>query len=100
MTAPRTINPNARRHQLERDARVLRFIETYVEAHGYAPGYRQMADGLDFGSTSTAHVAVRRLIQRGYLESEPGQARTLRVRRGFDAFVADVGASTLGLGPA
>ena len=57
-------------------ARVLVFISDFIDKNGWSPTIREITDGLGYGSTSTVHAHIQRLIHQGYLE---GSGRTLRL---------------------
>lgn len=52
---------------------VLDFIISFIHERGYAPSYREIANGLDLASPSTVHTHIQALRTRGFLrESEDG----------------------------
>ena len=71
----------------EPQARVMVFISDFIDENGWSPTIREIADGLGYGSTSTVHAHIQRLILLGYLE---GSGRKLRLgwrAKGQDAGV-------------
>lgn len=56
---------------------VLDFIVQFINEEGYAPSYREIADGLKLASPSTVHVHIQALRERGYLRSNGGSSREL-----------------------
>ena len=59
---------------------VYRFIETYMQANGFAPSVRNIADGC-FMSRSNVIRYLDKLEAWGYITREPGQARSIALLR-------------------
>ena len=59
--------------------RILDFIQKSQQARGVSPTYQEIADEFGFQSPNSAQEHVRLLRQKGYLQSEKGKARSLRV---------------------
>lgn len=55
---------------------VLDFIIDFINDRGYAPSFREIADGLNLASPSTVHVHIQALRSRGFLKAG-GAAREL-----------------------
>lgn len=55
------------------------FIESQRQRHGSAPTYQEIADHFHFRSVNAVTNHLRLLRQKGYLESDSGKARSLRV---------------------
>ncbi len=55
---------------------VLDYIIQFINDRGYAPSFREIADGLSLASPSTVHVHIQALRSRGFLKSG-GAAREL-----------------------
>ena len=60
-----------------RQRQLLEFIQAYTRAHGRAPSFRDMMEGMGFKSPSAAHRLVVCLEQRGCIRRLPDQARTI-----------------------
>jgi repressor LexA len=59
---------SARREQ------IVKFIQSYVEANGYAPSRREIADAIDSDVTSIQwHIDI--LVREGILRRAPGVSR-------------------------
>ena len=58
---------------------ILDFILKWQRTQGATPAYQEIADQFGFRSLNSVTEHVRLLRQKGYLESEPGKARSLRV---------------------
>lgn len=59
--------------------RILDFIQKWQRTEGTAPTYQEIADRFGFRSLNSVTEHVRLLRRKGFLESEPGKARALRV---------------------
>jgi len=58
---------------------ILDFILKWQQTQGTTPTYQEIADQFGFRSLNSVTGHVRLLRQKGYLDSEPGKARALRV---------------------
>ena len=58
---------------------ILDFILKWQRTQGATPTYQEIADQFGFRSLNSVTEHVRLLRQKGFLESEPGKARSLRV---------------------
>ena len=58
---------------------ILDFILTRQEMRGAAPTFQEIADQFGFRSLNSVTGHLRLMRQKGYLQAEPGKARTLRV---------------------
>jgi repressor LexA len=61
----------------DRQRNILRFMETYVEAHGYPPTIREIGNATGINSTSVVNYNLNKLVTGGYL------TRTGRASRGI-----------------
>lgn len=59
--------------------RMLRFVDLWIEHHGYAPTTREIATGCGVRSTNAVIEIVLRLEKKGFLMREPNLARSLRM---------------------
>ena len=59
---------------------ILSYIVSYISLHGYAPSYREVAQGTCM-ALSAVHYHVGKLFDKGLLETdlENGSARAIRV---------------------
>lgn len=57
---------------------VHQFIVGYWGTHGYAPSYREIANGVDLKSLNAVKLHVTALIRKGLLTREQRRARTVR----------------------
>jgi repressor LexA len=59
--------------------RILEFIQSVLRAGRPAPTHREIADRFGFRSTRAAACHLEALKRKGFIESEPGKVRALRV---------------------
>ncbi len=70
----------------KRQSQVLEFIRKTQRVAGQTPSLREIAAHFGFGSMNAAADHVRALKRKGVLESEPRQARGLRVLSPLERF--------------
>ncbi len=58
-----------------RQREILDFWEAYKRDNGYAPSYREIAEGVGLASVSSVAYQVRQLEKTGHIVREPGRAR-------------------------
>jgi hypothetical protein len=68
-----TIRPTKKQTEL------LKFIETFIQEHGYSPSYREVMNGLHYTSVATVALHINSLIKRGHLRKRDHSARSLEV---------------------
>lgn len=74
-----TIRPTKKQTEL------LRFIENFIQEHGYSPSYREVMNGLNYTSVATVALHINSLISRGHLRKRDHSARSLEVVTKTDA---------------
>lgn len=62
-----------------RQAAFLRYVMTYFVKHAHMPSYRDIGDHFGIASVNAVAGCLAILIEKGYLEYDPGSARTLRL---------------------
>ena len=62
-----------------KQANILYSIMTYIEAHGFAPSTREVAQFMGSVHPNSAVTHLTALITKGYIVKVPGKARTLKV---------------------
>lgn len=62
-----------------REQSVYDYIERTIRENGYSPSVREIREALGFASTSTVHMYLERLEERGLLHKVSGKSRTLRL---------------------
>jgi len=63
----------------KRQKEVLDYITQYIELHGYAPSYREIASNFKFGSVATVAEHVNSLVSKGFLSKNENEARSLQL---------------------
>jgi repressor LexA len=76
-----------------RQARVLAFIRTFIERHGYPPTRAEIAKGLRFRSPNAAGEHLRLLAKKGIVSLTPGIPRGLRIEAGAEEASSPPGAT-------
>jgi repressor LexA len=62
-----------------RQARVLAFVRTFIDRHGFPPTHAEIAKGLRFRSANAAVEHLRLLAKKGLVTLAPGVSRGLRI---------------------
>ncbi|MBR7032763.1 MAG: transcriptional repressor LexA [Clostridia bacterium] len=81
---------------------IYEYIKDTIEKNGYSPSVRDIREALDIKSTSTVHVYIQRLEDKGFISKQGGKSRTLRVgdsasSDGMGIKVPVIGSVTAGL---
>lgn len=63
----------------KRQKEVLDYITQYIEVHGYAPSYREIAEAFGLGSVATIADHVESLVTKGLLRKNDNSARSLQL---------------------
>lgn len=63
----------------ERERAVFEYIRSSLSERGFAPSVRDIRDALGFKSTSTVHMYLTRLSERGLIVREDGKSRAIRM---------------------
>ncbi|MEG2117856.1 MAG: transcriptional repressor LexA, partial [Clostridia bacterium] len=63
----------------EREKQVLDFIENAIKNDGYAPSVRDICAALCIKSTSTVHMYMQRLDQKGYIKKDQNKSRAISI---------------------
>lgn len=63
----------------ERQRNILRFMDRYVETHGFPPTIREIGENTGINSTSVVNYNLNKLVQAGYLAREDRVSRGLRL---------------------
>lgn len=74
---------------LRNKAETIKYIDTYIRVHKYAPSLREIMEHCNLKSTSPAQNRLNRLVDAGYLGRVPTKARALWVTRAGRKFVED-----------
>jgi repressor LexA len=68
------INKPNRKHE------VLAYIKSYMDAKGFPPSVREIAESLGMKSTNSVHYYIQRLVADGVIERPKGLARSIIVK--------------------
>src|SRR4051812_36470109 len=71
----------------KRQKEVLDYISQYIELHGYAPSYREIASAFKFGSVATVAEHVESLVTKGFLMKNENEARSIQLVKADDVDV-------------
>jgi repressor LexA len=63
----------------ERQRNILRFMEAYIDGHGFPPTIRQIGEATGINSTSVVNYNLNKLVTAGYLERESRASRGIRM---------------------
>ncbi len=66
----------------EKEKLVYEYIVGMINENGYSPSVRDIRDALGFSSTSTVHLYLSKLEERGLIQKVSGKSRTLRLGDG------------------
>ena len=62
-----------------RQREILEFIARYMEQHGYAPSYQEIADAFGIASKQGVVRHLEALERKGYIEKSGATARSIRI---------------------
>lgn len=63
----------------KRQKEVLDYVTQYIEVHGYAPSYREIAEAFKLGSVATVSDHIETLVAKGLLKKSDNSARSLQL---------------------
>src|SRR5690349_17827160 len=63
----------------KRQKEILDYVTQYIELHGYAPSYREIAEAFKLGSVATVAEHVDTLVVKGLLRKNENEARSLQL---------------------
>ncbi|MFC1721887.1 transcriptional repressor LexA [Patescibacteria group bacterium] len=63
----------------KKQRKIFDYIVGFIEEHGFAPSYREIAKRFDLASVATVHDHVRSLANKGYLRTTEGEARAIEI---------------------
>lgn len=63
----------------DRQLKILEFLTSFQEKHGYSPSIRQIGDSIDVKSTSLVDYYLNQLEGQGYISREGRVSRSIRV---------------------
>ncbi|MEV4822368.1 transcriptional repressor LexA [Micromonospora sp. NPDC049274] len=68
-----------------RQRRILEFIRTWVERHGYPPSVREIGEAVGLVSPSSVAYQLKELEKKGFLRRDPNRPRAVDVRAPSEA---------------
>lgn len=68
----------------KRQKEVLDFVSQYIELHGYAPSYREIAAHFNYGSVATVAEHIESLVGKGVLQKGENEARSIQLVKASD----------------
>ncbi len=63
----------------KRQKEILDLIQEYIDAHGYAPSFEEIADHFGFSSLATVHEHLSNLERKGYIRKAYNESRSIEV---------------------
>jgi repressor LexA len=63
----------------KRQKEILDFVNEFIEDNGYAPSYREIGDHFKLSSTATVAEHVQGLENKGFLKTDPNEARSIEI---------------------
>jgi len=82
----------------KRQKEVLDYVTQFIELHGYAPSYREIASHFKYGSVATVAEHIESLVTKGMLQKGDNEARSIQLVRADDIDpTPSVGLPILGL---
>jgi repressor LexA len=63
----------------KRQKLILDHISEYIEEHGYAPSFEEIADAFGYTSLATVHEHVSNLERKGYIRKSYNQSRSIEL---------------------
>lgn len=65
----------------KRQKEVLDYVTQFIELHGYAPSYREIAAHFNYGSVATVAEHIESLVAKGMLQKGDNEARSIQLVR-------------------
>ncbi|MEX0856485.1 MAG: transcriptional repressor LexA [Gemmatimonadota bacterium] len=63
----------------KRQKEILDYVSGYIEDHGYAPSFEEIAGSFDYGSLATVHEHISNLERKGYIRKAYNQSRSIEL---------------------
>lgn len=63
----------------KRQKEILDYLGTFIERHGYAPSFEEIADSFGYSSLATVHEHLGNLERKGYLRKSYNESRSLEL---------------------
>jgi len=68
----------------KRQKHILDYVTQFIELHGYAPSYREIAAHFKYGSVATVAEHIESLVAKGALMKNDNEARSIQLVRADD----------------
>jgi len=65
----------------KRQKEILDYLESFIEANGYAPSFEEIAESFGYSSLATVHEHLSNLERKGYLRKSYNESRSLELTR-------------------
>jgi len=62
-----------------RQREILTFLQNYMEEHGYAPSFLEIADRFNYNSVATVHEHLQTLERKGYIRRTHNASRAIEI---------------------
>lgn len=72
----------------KRQKEVYDFVSQFIELHGYAPSYREIAAYFKYGSVATVAEHIESLVGKGMLQKSDNEARSIQLVKADDVDVS------------
>jgi repressor LexA len=63
----------------KRQKEILTFLESHIDARGYAPSFEEIAEHFSFQSLATVHEHLTNLERKGYIRRSYNESRAIQV---------------------
>jgi repressor LexA len=63
----------------KRQREILDFLNTYEEAHGYAPNFEEIAAHFNYNSLATVHEHLSNLERKNYIKRSYNESRAIQI---------------------
>jgi len=63
----------------KRQSEILTFLQSYIQEHGYAPSFEEIAGRFSFQSLATVHEHLTNLERKGYIHRTHNESRAIEV---------------------
>ncbi len=64
----------------DKEKEIYKYIREAIRTEGYAPSVRDICEALGIKSTSTVHMYIKRLEEKGYIDRCDGKSRAITVK--------------------
>ena len=63
----------------KRQKEILDYVSGFIEAHGYAPSFEEIAEAFGYTSLATVHEHLSNLERKGYIRKSYNESRSLEL---------------------